>query len=80
MISDYAKDYRTSRDFRQTAEELGVVLTFIRPRRSWTDGDIERLNRTLAAEWAYSRIFASNTDHANLSPIWLAYYHLERPH
>jgi len=80
VISDNAKNYRISRDFRATAADLGITLKFIRPHYPWTNGKVERLNRTLATEWAYSRVFTSNTERANLLPTWLEHYNLERPH
>ena len=39
-----------------------------------------RDNRTLATEWAYSQVFTTNTERANLLPTWLEHYNLERPH
>jgi transposase InsO family protein len=80
VISDNAKNYRISRDFRATAADLGITLKFIRPHCPWTNGEVERLNRTLATEWAYSHVFTSNTERANLLPTSLEHYNLERPH
>lgn len=80
VISDNAKNYRLSRDFLTTAHELGVRLKTIRPYCPWTNGKVERLNRTLAAEWAYSRVFTSNAERAALLPTWLKSYNLDRPH
>jgi len=80
VISDNAFAYRNSRVFHQTAADLGIVQTFIRPHCPWTNGKVERLNRTLATEWAYSRIWSSNADRAAALPTWLQHYNLERPH
>lgn len=80
VISDNARNYRVSRAFRDAAATLGITLKFIRPHCPWTNGKVERLNRTLAREWAYSRVFTSNTERANALPAWLAHYNLERPH
>ncbi len=80
VISDNAFAYRTSQVFRDAAAELGIVQKFIRPHCPWTNGKVERLNRTLAAEWAYSRPWTSNTDRAEALPTWLRHYNLERPH
>ena len=46
----------------------------------WTNGKVERLNRTLAIEWAYSRVWTSNTDRTDALPAWLKYHNPERPH
>ncbi len=80
VISDNAKNYRLSRDFLGAADHVGVRLKLIKPYCPWTNGRIERLNRTLAAEWAYSRVFASNAERAALLPGWLEHYNLNRPH
>jgi transposase InsO family protein len=80
VISDNAFAYRNSRAFRDTAAELGIVQKFIRPHCPWTNGKVERLNRTLATEWAYSRTWSSNADRAAALPAWLKHYNLERPH
>ena len=80
VISDNARNYRVSRDFRQTAEDLGISLKFIKPHCPWTNGKAERLNRTLAREWAYSRAFTTNAERAAFLPTWLEHYNLDRPH
>ena len=80
VISDNAFAYRNSRVFQDTAADLGIVQKFIRPHCPWTNGKVERLNRTLATEWAYSRVWSSNADRAAALPAWLQHYNLERPH
>ena len=80
VISDNARNYRISRDFLETAEQLGIRLKLIRPYCPWTNGKVERLNRTLATEWAYSRVFTTNAERAALLPHWLERYNLDRPH
>jgi len=80
VISDNAFAYRNSRDFKQTVADLGIVQKFIRPHCPWTNGKAERLNRTLTTEWAYSRVWSTNTDRAEALPSWLTHYNLERPH
>ncbi|MDQ0375240.1 transposase InsO family protein [Cellulomonas humilata] len=80
VISDNAFCYRRSVAFRAAIAELGIDQKFIRPHCPWTNGKVERLNRTLASEWAYSQVFATNTDRAALLPAWLEHYNLERPH
>ena len=80
VISDNAFCYRRSVAFRAAIVELGVTQKFIRPHCPWTNGKVERLNRTLAAEWAYSQVFESNIQRSALLPLWLEHYNLERPH
>jgi transposase InsO family protein len=80
LLTDNALNYRRSRAFAAAAETIGATRKFIRPHCPWTNGKAERFNRTLATEWAYSRVFASNDQRAELLPIWLEHYNLERPH
>jgi transposase InsO family protein len=80
VLTDNAKNYRISRDFAAAAEAIGATRKFTRPHCPWTNGKVERFNRTLGTEWAYSRIFASNDDRAALLPAWLNHYNLNRPH
>ncbi|WP_454151828.1 integrase core domain-containing protein [Microbacterium lacticum] len=41
---------------------------------------IERLNRTLATEWAYARPWSSNDDRKAGLTTWLDHYNLDRHH
>lgn len=54
VISDNAFAYRRSAVFRETCVSYGIEQRFIKPHCPWTNGKVERLNRTLAAEWAYA--------------------------
>ena len=65
---------------RNAVAALGARQKFIRPHCPWTNGKVERLNRTLATEWAYTRAYTSNTERAKALPPWLEHYNLERPH
>lgn len=80
VITDNAFAYRRSRAFTEACAQLGIKQRFIRPAHPWTNGKVERLNRTLASEWAYSRAWATNQERAAALPKWLNYYNLERPH
>lgn len=80
VLSDNALAYRRSSVFRDAVVELGAVQRFIKPRCPWTNGKIERFNRTLATEWAYSQVFTSNEQRAAALAPWLLYYNTERIH
>lgn len=80
VISDNAIVYRRSSVFRAAVLELGAVQRFIKPHCPWTNGKIERFNRTLATEWAYSRVYTSNAERAAALVPWLSYYNTERIH
>jgi hypothetical protein len=51
-----------------------------RPYRPQTNGKVERYQRTLAREWAYSRAWASNAERAAALPGFLDRYNYARPH
>ena len=80
VISDNAFAYRHSTAFRAVIDAHGITQKFIRPHCPWTNGKVERLNRTLAAEWAYARAWTSNTARADALPTWIDHYNLDRAH
>lgn len=80
VITDNALAYRRGAAFINAVAQLGAKQKFIRPHCPWTNGKVERLNRTLASEWAYTQIWTSNTQRAAALPAWLEHYNLERPH
>jgi transposase InsO family protein len=41
---------------------------------------VERLNRTLLDEWAYKRLYTSETARRAALPGWLHHYNHHRPH
>lgn len=80
IISDNALAYRRSIAFKNVLAAHSISQRFIKPHCPWTNGKVERLNRTLATEWAYARPYDSNTQRAAALPAWLDYYNLDRPH
>ncbi len=80
VISDNAFAYRRSAAFGGVIDRHGIKQKFIKPHCPWTNGKVERLNRTLATEWAYARPWTSNADRAAALPAWLDYYNLDRHH
>ena len=80
VLSDNAFAYRKSVAFKDAVAQIGAEQRFIKPHCPWTNGKVERLNRTLATEWAYRQIFTSNqARHDALAP-WLHFYNTERIH
>jgi transposase InsO family protein len=80
VMTDNAFAYRLSHDFAGALETLGARHLLIRPHCPWQNGKVERLNRTLLAEWAYARAFTSNLERARLLPDWIDYYNTRRRH
>ena len=77
-MTDNAWAYRWS--LREVCAALGAKQKFIRPHCPWQNGKVERLNRTLATEWAYRRAYASNADRAAVLAPWLEHYNTRRRH
>lgn len=80
LMTDNAFSYRHSADVKQVCADLSIVQKFIRPHCPWQNGKVERLNRTLATEWAYRQPFTSNTDRQAALAPWLEHYNNERRH
>ncbi|GAA4087808.1 IS481 family transposase [Nocardioides kongjuensis] len=78
LMTDNAWAYRYS--LRTVCAEHGIVQKFIRPHCPWQNGKVERLNRTLATEWAYRQVFTSNDERAAALAPWLEHYNTERRH
>ena len=78
LMTDNAFAYRYS--LRELCAKHGIVQKFIRPHCPWQNGKVERLNRTLATEWAYRQIFLTNDDRAAALAPWLEHYNTERRH
>ena len=80
VISDNAFAYRNSVAFKEAVAQIGAEQRFIKPHCPWTNGKVERLNRTMATEWAYRQIFTSNQARRDALAPWLNYYNTERIH
>jgi transposase InsO family protein len=59
---------------------LGARRVFIKPHCPWQNGKVERLNRTLATEWAYRQIFTSNAERPAALAPWADRYNTRRRH
>nr|WP_207619229.1 IS481 family transposase [Nocardioides sp. IC4_145] len=80
LITDNAFAYRHSADLKRVCADLGIKQKFIKPHCPWQNGKVERLNRTLATEWAYRKVFTSNADRAAALAPCLEHYNTERRH
>ena len=78
LMTDNAWAYRYS--LREVCAAHQIKQKFIRPHCPWQNGKVERLNRTLATEWAYRQVFTSNDARTAALAPWLEYYNTERRH
>jgi transposase InsO family protein len=78
VMTDNAWAYRWS--LREAIDALGARQKFIKPHCPWQNGKVERLNRTLATEWAYRQVFASNDERAAALAPWIEHYNTQRRH
>jgi len=69
-----------SRAYAAALDQLGARHKRTRPYRPQTNGKVERLIKTLLAEWAYARPYRSNDERLSALPGWLDFYNHGRPH
>lgn len=77
VLTDNGSCYR-SHIFREAL--AGIEHRRTRPYRPQTNGKVERFHRTLADEWAYARLYTSDTERCDDFPIWLHTYNHHRGH
>ena len=80
VMTDNHLSYSRSNDVAAAMRVLDAKHVFIRPHCPWQNGKVERLNRTLQVEWAYSRVFLTNADRTAALAPWLAFYNTGRRH
>ena len=78
LMTDNAWAYRWS--LRAVCAEHGIRQKFIKPHCPWQNGKVERLNRTLQAEWAYRQVFTSNAERTAALAPWIEDYNTRRRH
>ena len=79
VLTDNGSCYR-SKLFAETLTELDITHKRTRAYRPQTNGKVERFNRTMLEEWAYSRAYRSETERAATYPDWLHFYNHHRGH
>jgi transposase InsO family protein len=78
VMTDNAWAYRYS--LREVCASIGAQQKFIKPHCPWQNGKVERLNRTLATEWAYRQAFVNNAERAAALAPWIEHYNTQRRH
>jgi transposase InsO family protein len=80
VMTDNARNYVDARVFKDALSALGATHLKIRPHCPWQNGKVERLHRTLQIEWAYQRVYRSNTQRTRALAAWLQHYNNRRSH
>jgi transposase InsO family protein len=79
LLSDNGNGYR-SHAWRQLCAELGIVHIRTKPRHPYTNGKVERFNRTLRDEWAWARLYRSEAERGRALDRWIHDYNHHRHH
>jgi hypothetical protein len=66
--------------FADATTSIGARHITIRPHCPWQNGKVERFNRTPQTEWAYTKIYTSNSERAQALQQWLHTYNHHRNH
>jgi transposase InsO family protein len=66
--------------FRDAVHATGAQHRRLPPRRPQWNGKVERFNRTLLDEWAYVRVYRSETARTTALDRWLHLYNHHRAH
>ncbi len=80
VLTDNAFAYRHGAAGKALLADRGIPPIFIKPHCPWTNGKVERFNRTLQTEWADRQPFLSNQQRRDALATWLVEYNQQRPH
>jgi transposase InsO family protein len=79
VLTDNAWAY-TSPTYARALEAVEARHRRTRPYRPQTNGKAERFIQTLINEWAYGRLYHSDSERLATLPGWVEYYNTERTH
>jgi transposase InsO family protein len=80
VMTDRAMAYCNSAAFAQSLGRIGARHLLTPPYRPQPNGKVERFNRTLLEEWAYQRLYRSNSERLASLAAWVDTYNRRRPH
>src|ERR1700730_19459331 len=80
VMTDNAWAYRNGNRYHRQLADLGARAVFTPPYTPRVNGKVERFNRTLLEEWAYSPGITSNAHRRQLLQDWLHLYNYHRTH
>jgi transposase InsO family protein len=78
VLTDNGAGYK--RMFHERAAALGLRHTRTKPYHPWTNGRVERFNRTIQHECLYSETFHEEQERDLAVALFVAYYNRQRPH
>lgn len=78
VLTDNGSGYK--RTFHERAAALGIRHTRTKPYHPWTNGRVERFNRTIQHECLYRDTFHAEQERDLAVALFVAYYNRERPH
>jgi transposase InsO family protein len=79
VLTDNGSCYR-SKVFAAALLVDGITHKRTRPYRPQTNGKVERFNRTLLEEWAYARVYTSETERMTAYDVFIHNYNHHRGH
>ena len=79
VMTDNGPAYRSGA-FADALGTIGASHVFTRPYSPWQNGKVERMNQTLAREWAYARPYTSEEERAEALSSFVDHYNWDRPH
>jgi transposase InsO family protein len=79
ILTDNGNGYR-SHAWRDRCADLGIVHTRTKVRHPYTNGKVERFNRTLRDEWAWARLYRSDAERGRALDRWIHDYNHPRHH
>ena len=79
LMTDNAMAY-TGKAVAEVCALLEIRQIYTKSRCPWTNGKVERFNRTLQTEWAYARIYTSNEQRTEALAVFIEHYNTERRH
>lgn len=80
VMTDNHYSYVNTVAVRELFAARNVRHVRIPPRRPQVNGKVERFNRTLLEEWAYTRLFTRNQDRRRALQRWIHDYNWHRTH
>lgn len=80
ILTDNHWSYSRTDELRRVLKAAGAEHWFIKAHCPWQNGKVERFNRTLATEWAYSQPWLTNDERSQALAIWLEHYNTQRHH